>query len=84
MSPALTDAQLTAITNAARPLLPRERTGVLAALFEELLGRCHGYPIGDGKLHRTFRDLQRRHFRPPWETEDTRGGARPRDFATHV
>jgi hypothetical protein len=84
MSLALTDAQLTAITNAARPLLPQERAGFLAALFEQLLGRRHGYPIGDAELHRTLRDLQRRQFRPPVETEDHKFGARPRDFTARV
>jgi hypothetical protein len=70
----LTDAQVSAITNAARPLQPAERAAFLAALLEALL--MHRDEIGDGELGRMLRDLQRRHFVPPTETEDTRQGAR--------
>jgi hypothetical protein len=63
MSLALTDSQITAITNLARPLAPPERAGFFAELFETLLMRRN--EVGDGELSRTLRDLQRRHFQPP-------------------
>jgi hypothetical protein len=69
----LTDLQVSAITNAARPL-PPERAAFMAALLEALLMRRD--ELGDGELHRTLRELQRRQFRPPAETEDRRQGAR--------
>jgi hypothetical protein len=65
----LTDAQMTAISNVARPLQPTERAAFMAALFEELLGRRDGYAIGDGELARALRDLQRKHFRYPTDAD---------------
>jgi hypothetical protein len=63
MSLALTDSQITTITNLARPLAPSERSGFLAELFETLLMRRD--EVGDGELGRLLRDLHYRHFRPP-------------------
>jgi hypothetical protein len=54
----------------------------MAQLFEELIHRRD--EIGDGSLARMLRELQRRHFRPPMETEDTRQGARPRAFTARI
>ena len=58
----ITDTQALAITHATRPLREHERTAFLAALAKLLAGRNE---IGDGKLGRALRDLQRQHFRPP-------------------
>ena len=71
MSLALTDAQLTAITNVVRPLPPDERSAFMAQLFEQLIH--HRHDVGDGELHRLVRDLQHRYFTPP-STEES--GAR--------
>jgi hypothetical protein len=70
MSISLTDAQTDAITNLARPLQPKERTGFLAELFETLLMRRD--EVGDGELGRLLRDLHHRHFRPPTVDEASR------------
>ena len=67
MSLALTDSQITAITNLARPLAPSERAGFFAELFETLLMRRD--EVGDGELGRLLRDLHCRYFRPPPEEE---------------
>jgi hypothetical protein len=70
----LTDAQIAAITNATRPLQPAERTAFMAALFEILIN--YREQLGDGSLGRLIRDLQRRFFRPPADTEGRLIGAR--------
>jgi hypothetical protein len=67
MSILLTDAQITAITNLARPLAPSERVGFFAELFETLLMRRD--EVGDGELGRLLRDLHCRYFRPPSDEE---------------
>jgi hypothetical protein len=69
MSLALTDSQITAITNLARPLAPPQRAGFFAELFETLLMRRDA--VGDGELGRLLRDLHCRHFRPP--SDETTG-----------
>ena len=74
MSILLTDAQITAITNLARPLAPSERVGFFAELFETLLMRRD--EVGDGELGRLLRDLHCRYFRPPSEEEETGLGRR--------
>lgn len=68
--------QVTAIVDAARPLLPQERKHFLGEVAEALLNWRGEYAIGDGELSRLLAELQRRYFKPPTETEDTRQGAR--------
>ena len=58
----LTNAQELAVTHAARPLPPTERTAFLAALEALFAGRND---VGDGELGRALRDPQRKYFRPP-------------------
>jgi hypothetical protein len=53
----------------------------MAALFEALLRRDG---LGEGSLARLLKDLQRKHFRPPAETKDTRQGARERAFTARA
>lgn len=53
---ALTDAQLTAVYQAAGPLEPRDRASFLEALAGVLRGRNE---IGDGELHQAIRETQR-------------------------
>jgi hypothetical protein len=62
----LTDAQLSAVHFAARPLQPSERTGFLEALAARFAGRQE---LGDGELHRAIVVLQRAHFTPPMGSE---------------
>jgi hypothetical protein len=85
----LNDVQVAAITSLAGPLQAQERQAFMSALFELLLGWRPGYMIGDGELHRTLRDLQRKHFTPP-ETEESRlscysrHGPQPRGYERRV
>jgi hypothetical protein len=72
---ALTQNQLDHIALVCRPLQPADKQAFLGQLFDSLIHRRDD--VGEGELHRMLRDLQRRHFRPPTETEDTRQGARP-------
>jgi hypothetical protein len=78
----LSDVQTEAISNVARPLQPQERQAFMAALFEALLNRRDG--LGEGSLARLLKDLQRKHFRPPAQTEDTRQRARERAFTARA
>jgi hypothetical protein len=59
---ALTDAQLTAVFEAARPLAVRDRDAFLQAVAEALQARPE---IGDGDVHRAIRVAQRRFYDPP-------------------
>jgi hypothetical protein len=69
---ALTDAQLTAVFEAARPLAVRDRDAFLFDLAAALQGIADP---GDGDVARAIRAVQRRHFDPP---ELTDGRAQPR------
>jgi hypothetical protein len=62
---ALSDAQLTAIMQLARPLSPDQRSTFLEMVATKLNG-CG--EIGDGALFRLCRELQRQVFSPPLET----------------
>jgi hypothetical protein len=59
---ALTDAQLTAVFEAARPLAVRDRDAFLQTVAEALQGRRE---IGDGDVHRAICVAQRRFYDPP-------------------
>jgi hypothetical protein len=59
---ALTDAQLTAVFEAARPLAVRDRDAFLQAVAEALQGRRE---IGDGDVHRAVKVAQRQFWDPP-------------------
>jgi hypothetical protein len=59
---ALTDAQLTAVFDAARPLAVRDRDAFLLDLAVALQGQEN---LGDGTVFRLIREVQRRHFDPP-------------------
>jgi hypothetical protein len=63
----LTDAQLTAVFEAARPLAVRDRDAFLQAVAELLQARPE---IGDGDVHRAIVVAQRRHFDPPLSTDE--------------
>jgi hypothetical protein len=69
----LTNAQMTAISNVARPMQPTERMAFMAAVLEELIYRRD--EIGDGSLGRLLKDLQKKHFTPP-TVDETGWGAR--------
>jgi hypothetical protein len=58
----LTDAQLTQVTNATRPLELHQRNALLAALPYVFAGRS---TVRDGELARALRELGREHFLPP-------------------
>jgi hypothetical protein len=58
----LTNVQELAVIHATRPLQANERTAFMNALEAHFAGRND---VGDGELHRSLRDLQRKYFRPP-------------------
>ena len=59
----LSDTELTAIMDAARPLAPGDRDAFLRSVAAELAQ----YPdeLGPGVVHRLVREVQRRYFDPP-------------------
>ena len=59
---ALTDAQLSAVYRACKPLLPPDRDAFLCALAHALRSEPE---IGDGAVFRACRELQKQFFRPP-------------------
>jgi hypothetical protein len=61
----LSDAQLTAVMQAAAPLQPRDRASFLEALAKALQAQP---VIGDGTVHRAIADTQKRFFNPPLES----------------
>jgi hypothetical protein len=63
----LTDAQLTAVFEAARPLAVQDRDAFLLDLATALAGIVDP---GDGDVARAIRAVQRRHFDPPLATDD--------------
>jgi hypothetical protein len=58
----LTDSELDAVLNAARPLPPRDRDQFLKDIAAELAALPM---LGDGAVHRAIVTVQRRHFDPP-------------------
>jgi hypothetical protein len=58
----LSDAELTAIMAAARPLQPCDRDRFLKDIAAELAALPM---LGDGAVHRAIVTVQRRHFDPP-------------------
>jgi hypothetical protein len=58
----LTDAELTAVTDAARPLPPKLRSEFLQAVAAEIEQHQQR---GPGAIYRACRDLQRKYFDPP-------------------
>jgi hypothetical protein len=58
----LTDAQLNAVFDAARPLAVRDRDPFLQAVANALQGR---QGIGDGDVHRAIMAVQRQFYDPP-------------------
>jgi hypothetical protein len=64
---ALTDAQLTAVFDAARPLAVASRDAFLLDLAAALAGITDP---GDGDVARAIRAVQRKHFDPPLSTDD--------------
>lgn len=66
----LSDSELDAILQAARPIAPRDRDGFLQAVASEL-SRCG--EIGPGVVYRVVKDVQRRFFDPPDLAEAHRG-----------
>jgi hypothetical protein len=63
---ALTDAELDAIINAAKPLRPKDRDPFLRALAVEL--EKHRGEFGPGLINRMIRTTQRQFFDPPIST----------------
>jgi hypothetical protein len=59
---ALTDSQLDAVYDAARPLQPIDRSRFLEDVAAAL-GGCSD--VGDGQLARIVREMQKRYFDPP-------------------
>jgi hypothetical protein len=58
----LTDSELAAVMNAARPLQPHQRDGFLQDIAAELTKLP---AVGPGALHRVITLVQRRHFDAP-------------------
>jgi hypothetical protein len=58
----LTDAQITAVFAAARPIPVGARDTFLLDLATALQGQAN---LGDGTVFRLIREVQRRHFDPP-------------------
>jgi hypothetical protein len=61
----LSDAQLTTIMAACRPLPPRLRVVFLEQVAATLAGCTE---LGDGAVHRAVRALQRQYWDPPLAT----------------
>ena len=65
-----TDGQMFAVTSAAAPLHPRDRSTFVEAVAARFVNRDE---IGDGELGRALRELQREFLKSPMRT-DTMGG----------
>ena len=65
----LSDSQIDAILNAARPLPSADH----ATFLEEVTEALAGLEIGDGVIHRVCRDVQRRFLKPPNPNRIARG-----------
>ncbi len=59
---ALTDAQMVAVLNAARPIPREDRDHFLQAIADALRDQAM---LGDGVVHRTIVEVQRRFLSPP-------------------
>ena len=62
---AFTDDQMSAMTSAAAPLHPRDRSTFVEAVAARFTNRDE---IGDGELGRALRELQREFLNPPMRT----------------
>ncbi len=58
----LTDEQMSALLNAAKPLMPDDRPAFLEAVARELQNQP---TIGDGVVHRAIVETQKRFRDPP-------------------
>jgi hypothetical protein len=58
----LTDAELSAVMSAAKPLHPRDRDRFLRRVAEAI---CALPERGDGAIHRAIRSVWREHFDAP-------------------
>ena len=67
---ALTDGQMSAVMNAAAPLLPRDRDAFLRAPAAVLHDASQ--PLGDGQVARAIWHVIRPYWRPPETTRETR------------
>jgi hypothetical protein len=63
----LSDDQLSAVWQAAKPLAVDQRGPFLEALAAELRGQGE---LGDGAIYRAIRAVQRRYFDPPLSTSE--------------
>src|SRR5262249_62126216 len=71
----LTDAELEAIMNAARPLQPADRDRFLRAVAEAITALP---VVGPGSVHRAIAELQRRYFvAPDLRVDEPRSRAYP-------
>jgi len=71
----LTDAELTAIMDACRPLQPRDRDQFLRAAAQAIAELPE---VGPGSVHRVITDLQRRYFvAPDLRVDEARSRAYP-------
>ena len=68
----LTDDELDAVMNAARPIAPELRDPFLKSVANALAGRM----IGPGTVHQVCREAQRQFFDPP-EFDGPGSGAHP-------
>jgi hypothetical protein len=59
---ALTDAQLSIVMAASRPLRPADRDGFFEGVADRLKDTIE---IGDGTVARICREVQRAHYDPP-------------------
>jgi hypothetical protein len=72
MSPIrLSDAQLSAVFDAAKPLPRASRDAFLLDLAAALQGQEN---LGDGTVFRLIREVQRKHFDPPRLDQEPRLG----------
>ena len=74
----LSDSQLDAVFDAARPLAVASRDAFLLDLATALQGQDN---LGDGTIFRLIREVQRRHWDPPQldhRSDPHRNGARAR------
>jgi hypothetical protein len=70
---ALTDGQMSAVTDAAAPLHPRDRGTFRQAVAARFTDRDQ---VGDGELGRALRELQREFRNPPIRTDSIKAWRR--------
>jgi hypothetical protein len=61
----LSDTEMAALMDLARPLDPAQRPQFLEAVAAELEVKRQAGEIGEGSVHRVGRDVQRKYFDPP-------------------